>query len=107
MQEGTTLEDVREKKPSPFPSETEPPSESTADQRFPVSFGLVVSCRLGDVQGIRESVQRLGGRIIYQTVSEGQLFLFREAQVERALNGDVSALIELHRRKSKGSAVSQ
>jgi hypothetical protein len=82
-------------------SDATPPSGSAADQRFPVTFGLVVSCRFGEVQGIRESVQKLGVRIIYQTTSEDDLFLFKKTQVERALRGDVSALVEIHKKKER------
>ena len=100
MQEGTTLEDLREKPQSPVSTEPAPPSGSP-DQDFFVSFGLIVSCRLGDVEKIRGSIQKLGGRIVFQTVSNGVLFLFRAAQVVRALQGDASALAEAHKRKER------
>jgi hypothetical protein len=82
-------------------SNTTPPSDRSADRQFPVSFGLIISCRFGDVERLRESILNLGGRIVFQTVSEEKLFLFRESQVERALRGDVSALAEIHKKKER------
>jgi len=38
---------------------------------------------------------------VFQTISNGDLFLFRAAQVERAMQGDVSALAEIHKKKEK------
>jgi len=73
---------------------------SAEDQQFYISFGLVVSARLADVAKIRDAVERLGGKIAFQTVSNGDLFLLRRYQVERALAGDVSQLREIHNRKS-------
>ncbi len=85
---------------SPLSNQNQLPSES-ADQRFYVSFGMIVSCRLGDVEKIRDSILKLGGRLVFQTVTDGDLFLFRAAQVERALKGDVSALAEIHKKKER------
>jgi hypothetical protein len=85
---------------SPLSNQNQSPS-SSADQQFFVSFGLIVSCRLGAVENIRASILKLGGRIVFQTVSTGDLFMFREAQVERALHGDVSALAEIHKKKER------
>ena len=92
-----------EPKPPTISSGATPPSSSPADLQFLVSFGVVISCRLGDVEGIRSLIQGTGARIIFQTVSNGPLFLFRAAQVEKALNGDVSALAEIHRKKTRRS----
>jgi hypothetical protein len=64
---------------------------------------LVVSCRLGDVDRIRSRIQEADGRIIFQTVSNGNLILLRAGQVERALNGDLSALAEIHNKKTRRS----
>jgi len=78
----------------------DPASVSSEDQQFFVSFGLIVSARLADVARIREAVERLGGKIAFQTVSNGDLFLLRRYQVERALAGDVSQLRDIHNRKT-------
>jgi len=80
--------------------DSDPASVSAEDQQFYISFGLVVSARLADVAKIRDAVERLGGKIAFQTVSNGDLFLLRRYQVERALAGDVSQLREIHNRKS-------
>jgi hypothetical protein len=91
----------QESKPPTISSGVKSSSGSAADQQFFVSFGLIMSCRLGDVDSIRESIHALGGKIVFQTVSNGDLFLFRGAQIERALTGDVSALAEIHKRKER------
>ncbi len=88
-------------KPPTISSGAKQSSGSAADQQFFVSFGVIMSCRLGDVERIRESIHALGGRVVFQTVSNGDLFLFRAAQVERALQGDVSALAEIHTKKAR------
>lgn len=75
------------------------------DLNFLVSFGVVISCRLGDVEHIRSLVQGTGGRVIFQTVSNGPLFLLRAGQVERALRGDLSALAEIHKKKTRGEKI--
>ena len=84
-------------------SEPSPPSESPAqqDRQFYVSFGLIVSARLGDVEKIRSVVQGLGGKIVFQTVTSAPLYLLRHYQVEQILQGDVSQLREAHSRKQK------
>jgi hypothetical protein len=91
----------RDPKPPTISSGAKSISGSAADQQFFVSFGLIMSCRLGDVERIRASIQALGGRVVFQTVSNGDLFLFREAQVEKAFSGDLSALAEAHKRKER------
>ena len=72
------------------------------DQQFFVSFGLIISARLVDVKKIRDEIERLGGKIAFQTVSTGPLYILRAYQVERALSGDVSHLREIHERKKGG-----
>jgi hypothetical protein len=91
----------QETKPRTISSGAIQPSVSAADQQFLVSFGAVISCRLGDVERIRGLVQGTGARIVFQTVSNGPLFLLRAGQVERALQGDVSALAEIHSKKTR------
>jgi hypothetical protein len=71
----------------------------SADLGFYISFGLVLSARLADVPRIREAIERLGGKIAFQTVTKEDLFLLREYQVERILDGDLDQLAELHKRK--------
>jgi len=74
---------------------------SAEDQQFYVSFGLIVSARMADVARIREAVERLGGKVAFQTVSSGPLYVLRHYQVEQLLRGDTSWLREVHSRKSK------
>jgi hypothetical protein len=95
------LSEREHKPPTLFPDATQP--SGSADLQFLVSFGVVMSCRLGDVPQIRSRIQEAGGRIVFQTVSNGDLYLLRRAQIERALNGDLSTLTEIHMRKLKGS----
>jgi hypothetical protein len=99
MENRRELEKLASKTPTIFPDAT-PPSGSP-DLQFLVSFGMVVSCRLGEVERIRSLIQGTGGRIVFQTVSNGPLFLLRAGQVERALNGDLSALAEIHNKKRR------
>lgn len=100
--EKSTLAKADAKPPNTFSSGASPPSGSP-DLQFLVSFGAVISCRLGDVERIRSLIQGTGGRIVFQTVSNGPLFLFRAGQVERALQGDLSALAEIHGKKTRRS----
>ena len=100
--EKSTLAKADAKPPNTISSGATPPSGS-ADLQFLVSFGAVISCRLGDVERIRSLIQGTGGRIVFQTVSNGPLFLFRAGQVERALKGDLSALAEIHGKKTRRS----
>jgi hypothetical protein len=73
----------------------------SADLGFYVSFGLVLSARLADIPKIRKAIERLGGKIAFQTVTKEDLFLLREYQVERILDGDLDQLAELHKRKQE------
>ncbi len=99
--EKRSLAEAEHKPPSPISTRTKPPSECAADQQFYVSFGAVISCRLGDVEKIRGKIEAEGGRIVFQSVSNGPLVLLRAGQIERALNGDLSALAEIHKRKQR------
>jgi hypothetical protein len=76
-----------------------PPSEASADRQFFVSFGLIISTRLVDVEKIRQAIQGLGGKIAFQTVTTAPLYVLRHYQVERAIQGDLSELVELHKKK--------
>jgi hypothetical protein len=100
--EKSTLAKADHKPPNTISSGATP-SSGSPDLQFLVSFGAVISCRLGDVERIRSLIQGTGGRIVFQTVSNGPLFLFRAGQVERALNGDLSALAEIHGKKTRRS----
>ena len=99
--ENRDLAKAESKNPSTISTGSKSPSGSAADQQFPVTYRAIISCRLGDVDRIRSDIEKEGGRIIFQTTSEDNLFLFRERQVERILNGDTSALAEVHRRKQR------
>jgi len=100
--EKPTLAKADVKPSSTFSSEATLPSGSP-DLNFLVSFGAVISCRLGDVERIRSLIQGAGGRIVFQTVSNGPLFLLRAGQVDRILQGDTSAIAEVHRKKTRRS----
>ncbi len=77
----------------------QPTSPSEADAGFYVTYGVIISARLADVEKIRAAIEQLGGKIAFQTVSNGELFLLRRYQVERALQGDASQLREVYQRK--------
>jgi len=100
--ENTSFEELSkpEHKPPTISSGAIPPSGSP-DLQFPVSFGVVISCRLGDVDRIRSRIEQEGGHIVFQTTSNDDLFLLRKRQVERILQGDTSALAEVHKKKAR------
>jgi len=100
--EKPTLAKADVKPPNAFSSHASQPSGSP-DLNFLVSFGVVISCRLGEVDRIRSLIQGTGGRIVFQTVSNGPLFLLRAGQVDRILQGDTSAIAEVHRKKTRRS----
>jgi hypothetical protein len=82
--------------------QTTPLSEASAqDRQFYVSYGMIISTRLNDVQKIREAIQDLGGKIAFQTVTSAPLFLLREYQVKKALSGDLSELAEIYAKKKE------
>jgi hypothetical protein len=81
---------------SPHPK---PPSEASADRQFFVSYGLIISARLADVEKIRAAIQEEGGKIAFQTVTTALLYVLRHFQIERAIQGDLSELAELHKKK--------
>lgn len=85
----------------PISHQSTSPSESSQDRGFFVSYGLIISTRLRDVDRIREAVKELGGKIIFQTVTSAPLYLLRGYQVERILQGDLSELLEAYARKQK------
>jgi hypothetical protein len=64
-----------------------------------VSFGLVVSARMADVAKIRAAVENAGGKIAFQTVSSGPLYLLRHYEVEQIIQWDIDHLV--HNRKLK------
>ncbi len=74
-------------------------SPSEADAGFYITYGVVISARWGDVEKIRRAIEAEGGKIAFQTVSNGDLYLLRRYQVERALDGDLSQLREVYERK--------
>ena len=76
-------------------------ASESADQGFYVSFGLIISARMADVAKIRAAIENGGGKIAFQTVSGGPLYLLRHYEVEQILEGDVDHLVEVHKRKSK------
>jgi hypothetical protein len=71
------------------------------DRDFFLSFGLVVSTRLSDVQKIREAVEAAGGKIVFQTTTTAPLYLLRHYQIETILKGDVSQIREIHEKKRR------
>jgi hypothetical protein len=78
-----------------------PPSGSEARGEVFASLGLIVSCRPGDVDLVCRVIQACGGKLVFQTVSNGSLFILREAQIERILQGDLSELVEIMKKKKE------
>jgi hypothetical protein len=72
-----------------------------SDRDFYVSYGLIVSARLSDVEKIRQAVEASGGKIVFQTATTAPLYLLREYQVDEVLDGDISQLREIHEKKNR------
>lgn len=76
-------------------------SDASLDRKFFVSFGVVMSVQHADVERVRAAIEGCGGKIVFQTVSTGPLYLLRGYQVEEILAGDISALAEVHKKKQR------
>ena len=74
---------------------------SAKDRSIFVSFGLVLSLKLDDVDKVRSWLQENGVKIIFQTTGKSDLFVLREYQVRRILQGDTSQLREVYQRKQR------
>jgi hypothetical protein len=61
----------------------------------------VLSLQLGDVEKVRSWLEGNGAKIVFQTVGSGPLFVLREYQVRRILQGDTSQLDEVYQRKQR------
>ena len=72
---------------------------SAKDRSIFVSFGLVLSLKLDDVDKVRSWLQENGVKIIFQTTGKSDLFVLREYQVRRILQGDTSQLSAVYQRK--------
>jgi len=80
-----------------------PPSGSEAGGQVFASLGLIISCRPSDVDLICRVIQACGGKLVFQTATNGSLFLLREVQIERILQGDLSELVEIMKKKERRS----
>ena len=76
-------------------------SDASLDGKFYVSFGVVMSVQHADVERVRAAIQGCGGKIVFQTISTGTLYLLRQRQVEEILSGDLSQLCEVHKKKQE------
>jgi hypothetical protein len=56
---------------------------------------------MADVAKIRAAIENADGKIAFQTVSGGPLYLLRHYEVEQIIQGDLDRLVEVHNRKSK------
>jgi hypothetical protein len=74
-------------------------SDASLDRKFYVSFGVVMSIQHTDVERVRAAIEGAGGKIVFQTISTGTLYLLRQRQVEEILSGDLSQLCEVHKKK--------
>jgi hypothetical protein len=88
---------------TPASLEVEPSSGSEAGGKGFASLGLIVSSRPGDVDLMCRVIQACGGKVVYYTVSNGLLFVLGEAQIERILQGDLSELVEIMKKKERRS----
>jgi hypothetical protein len=75
--------------------------DSIKDRSVFISFGLVLSLKLDDVEKVRAWLEANGTKIVFQTTSSGDLYLLREYQVRRAIHGDVSQLCEIYQKKQR------
>jgi hypothetical protein len=75
--------------------------DSIKDRSMFISFGLVLSLKLDDVEKVRAWLERNGAKIVFQTVASAPLFLLREYQVRKAIQGDTSELKEVYQRKQR------
>lgn len=75
--------------------------ERQKDRSIFVSFGLVLSLKLEDVEKVRSWLEENGAKIVFQTVASSPLFVLREYQVRRAIQGDTSQLSEVYQRKQR------
>lgn len=66
-----------------------------------ISFGLVLSLPYNTVEKIRTLVEENGAKIIFETTSADSLFVLREYQVRRILQGDTSQLRKIYERKTQ------
>jgi hypothetical protein len=82
-------------------------SDASLDGKFYVSFGVVMSVQHAEVETVRAAIQKAGGKIVFQTVSKDPLYLLRRSQVEQILNGDISQLGEVHKKKQEQRRVDQ
>ena len=76
-------------------------SDASLDRKFYVSFGVVMSVQHADVERVRAAIEENGGKIVFQTISTGPLYLLRGYQVEEILSGDTSQLYEVHKKKQE------
>ena len=76
-------------------------SDALSDRKFYTGFGVIMSVEHADVERIRAAIQECGGKIVFQTISTGALYLLRQRQVEEILSGDLTQLRELYEKKQK------
>ena len=76
-------------------------SDASLDRKFYVSFGVIMSVQHADVERVRAAIEGCGGKIVFQTISTGELYLLRRYQVEQILSGDISQLCEVHKKKQE------
>jgi hypothetical protein len=74
---------------------------SEKDRSIFVSFGLVLSLKIDDVEKVRSWLEANGAKIVFQTTGNADLFVLREYQVRRILQGDISQLREIYQRKQR------
>jgi hypothetical protein len=75
--------------------------DSVKDRSVFISFGLVLSLKLDDVEKVRSWLEGNGAKIVFQTVASSPLFVLREYQVRKAIQGDTSELKEVYQRKQR------
>ena len=73
--------------------------EKKRDAQAFISYGLLMSVTVDKIDMIREAAKALGAKVIYNTTSTGDLYIIREYTLDRAIDGDVSELKELKKKK--------
>ena len=61
----------------------------------------MLSLKLEDIEKVRSWLEQNGAKIVFQTVASSPLFVLREYQVRKAIQGDLSQLREIYQQKQR------
>ena len=80
---------------------TVPKLPTGVDGNFPMTLGLIVSCRYNQIEMIRQAIIDQDGKIVYQNPTNGDIIQLRMYQVEKILSGDTSELRRIYEKKKR------